>query len=150
MVDSQDEWPVQATIYIDPAWPIIFLHTRAYDQSHNCRNSIYQEVFLRLIVQLNNLCEMRQGNAHNKLVLHPIWKWINFIPLIKLKKLSVIESIILIILRYYDYYYLRANKAPVCIEMARTSTFASWLFTAASGRKVFWADNLSHSYLNGT
>ena len=88
MVDSQDEWPVQATIYIDPAWPIIFLHTRAYDQFRNCRNSIYQEVFLHLIVQLNNLCEMRQGNAHNKLVHHPIWKWINFIPLIKRKKLN--------------------------------------------------------------
>ena len=149
MVDSQDEWPVQATIYIDPAWPIIFLHTRAYDQFRNCRNSIYQEVFLHLIVQLNNLCEMRQGNAHNKLVHHPIWKWINFIPLIKRKKLSA-KSVILNILRYHEYHYLRANKTPVCIEMTRTNTFASWLFTAASGRKVFWAYNLSHSYLNGT
>ena len=61
-----------ATIYIDPVWPIKFLHTMAYDQFRNCHNSTYQEVFLRQAAQLDSLCEMMLGSAHNISGLHPI------------------------------------------------------------------------------
>ena len=70
-----------ATIYIDPAWPIEFLHTMAYDQFRNCHNNTYQEVFLRQAARLNNLCEMMLGSAHNILGLHPILYSIDIINL---------------------------------------------------------------------
>ena len=72
-----------ATIYIDPAWPTEFPHTMAYGQFRNCHNSTYQEVFLHQAAQLDNLCEMMLGSAHNRLGLHPNliinrYHWFNF------------------------------------------------------------------------